>query len=248
MGDYDLYQKWHPYDSCARIPLVIRYPKKVVGGSIVDDFVDLNDILPTVLDVTKLEYPNDISLPGESLFSESPAKDRTVQYLEYSFDNRRWISLRNKTHKYNYFYGGGFEQLFDMQDDPHETTNLLAGEAAPEITAIRVGLKTKLLQYEKIWGLEGYTNDNGFKKGQPYTPHPQRNEAFPRFPARITDGVEKARMNDFFDEVLQAVAKEPVVKLRELDIAAWQEKGGFSDEAIKKFLEEDNLRKNTSPF
>jgi hypothetical protein len=239
LGDYGLYQKWHPYDSCARVPFIVRYPKKVAAGSTVDEFVDLNDILPTVLDVAELKYPGDISLPGESLFCKQPGKDRTCQYLEYSFDNRRWISMRNKTHKYNYYYGGGFEQLFDMQNDPYETTNLLAGEITPEVGAIRAKLKAKLLEYEQTWGLEGYTTGDDLKKGEPYIPHPQRNEAFPRFPAQIMDKAEKAQMNDLFDEVLQAVAKEPVVKLHELDLAAWQEKGGFSDETIKQLLERD---------
>ncbi len=243
LGDYDLYQKWHPYDSCSRVPFIIRYPKKLAAGSSVEEFVDLNDILPTVLDVAQLEYPDDISLPGESLFNEHPIKDRNWQYMEYSYDNRRWISICNHTHKYNYYYGGGFEQLFDMQNDPHETTNLLAGEIMPEVGAIRVELKAKLLEYEQAWGLEGYTTSDDFKKGEPYTPHPQRNEAFPRFPAQIMDDGERAQINDLFDEVLQAVTKEPVVKLHELDIAAWQENGGFSDEAIERLLEREYLLK-----
>jgi arylsulfatase A-like enzyme len=236
LGDYGLYQKWHPYDSTARIPFVVRYPHKVAAGSMVDVFVDLNDILPTILDVAELEYEGDITLPGESLFSESKTRDRAWQYLEYSYDSRRWVSIRNDAYKFNYYYGGGFEQLFDMQNDPYETTNLLASPVPPAVAAVKAGLKSTLLSYERRWGLAGYTTDDDFKLGEPYVPHLQRNEAFPRFPAQIMDRVEKAEMNDLFDEVLQAVAREPVVKLHELDIAAWQTRGGFSDEAIEKLL------------
>jgi arylsulfatase A-like enzyme len=236
LGDYGLYQKWHPYDCTARIPFVVRYPKKVKPGSVVDAFVDLNDILPTVLEVAGLEYAGDMTLPGESLFSESKTKDRAWQYLEYAYDNRRWISIRNDAYKYNYYYGGGFEQLFDMLSDPYETTNLLAGEIAPKLAAIKAELKATLLAYEKRWGLENYTSDDDFKVGEPYLPHLQRNEAFPRFPAQMMDEMEKAQLNDLFAEIRQAIAKEPVVKLRELDLAAWQKAGGFSDEAIEKLL------------
>ena len=56
------------------------------------------------------------------------------------------------------------------------------------------------------------------------------------------DGDEKAGMNELFDEVLEAVAAEPVVRLRELDIAAWQAKGGFSDEQIEQLLAADDLK------
>jgi len=245
LGDYGLYQKWHPYDSCARIPLIMRYPAKVTAGTVYDDFVDLNDVLPTVLDVAELDYPGTIPLPGESLLGDPKTKDRDWQYVEYSYDNRRWISVRNEAYKYNFFYGGGFEQLFDMRNDPHETTNLLAGQVTSEIAAIRHELKSRLLQYEKKQGLEGYTNEDDFKRGAPFTPHPQRNKAFPRFPGNIMDGAVKAGMNDLFDEILAAVAKEPMVKLRELDIAAWQRAGGFSDDAIKELLERDDLRHRT---
>ena len=68
LGDHGLYQKWLPYDAAARIPFIVRYPKKVDPGSIRNEFVDLNDILPTVLDVAELDYPGDAQLPGESLF------------------------------------------------------------------------------------------------------------------------------------------------------------------------------------
>jgi hypothetical protein len=49
-------------------------------------------------------------------------------------------------------------------------------------------------------------------------------------------------MNDFLDEVTMAVAREPVVKLRDLDVAAWQAKGGFSEKEIRQLLEADDRR------
>jgi hypothetical protein len=103
-------------------------------------------------------------------------------------------------------------------------------------------MREKLLSYEKTYGLEGYTTANDFKEGEPYFPHPQRNEAFPRFPAKLTDPAEMAAINDYLAEVTQAVAKEPIVRLGELDIRAWQKRGGFSDEAINSLLESDDRR------
>ena len=81
-----------------------------------------------------------------------------------------------------------------------------------------------------------------FLSGPPYEPHPQRNEAFPKFPVQIMDPAERAQMNSVFEEVLQAVANEPVVRLRELDIAAWQAKGDFSDEQIEQLLQADDRK------
>ncbi len=239
LGDYGLYQKWNPYDSCARIPFIVRYPQKLAPGSVCDSFVDLNDILPTVLDLVELDYPADYPLPGESLFAETPTKDREWQYVEYAEGNRRWISIRNKTHKYNYYYGGGFEQLFDMAADPHETTNLLYDQYPPEIEQIRVELRAKLLEYEREWGLAGYVDANDLKVGEPYQPHPQRNEAYPRFPQKIMDPAERAEMTDFIDEIAAVVHDEPLVQLSDLDVAAWQENLGISDADVTRLLEMD---------
>jgi arylsulfatase len=244
LGDYGLYQKWLPYDSCARIPFIIRYPKNAAPGSIVDDFVDLNDILPTVLDVAGLEYPAEYPLPGESVFATPAKKDRQWQYMEYSEGNRRWISIRDRHYKYNYYYGGGFEQLFDLRQDSTETTNLLHGQADSNAERIKSRLKQKLLGYERKYGLVGYTNPNDFKKAAPYEPHPQRNEAFQRFLLKITDEAERRQMNTLVDEIVTAVAKEPVVRLRELDVLAWQQNMGISDQELDRMLETDDLRAN----
>lgn len=240
LGDYGLYQKWNPYDSCARIPFIIRYPEKIAPGSRFDDFVDLNDILPTMLDIAGLEYPADNPLPGESLFSDNPQKNRSWQYLEYSQNNRRWISIRNRTHKYNYYYGGGFEQLFDMAKDPFEATNLLHDYVTDEVEATRNMMRSKLLEYEREWGLEGYVGENDFKIGEPYQPHPQRNEAFPRFPLKLTSETEKAQMNNFIDEIAAAVADEPLVCFKDLDITAWQKNLQISNEDVKRLLDMDD--------
>ena len=239
LGDHGLFQKWSPYDSCARVPFIVRYPKKLAPGSRVDEFVDLNDILPTVLDLTGFEYPADYPLPGESLFEKTGTKDRDWQYVEYAAGNRRWISIRNKSYKYNYYYGGGLEQLFDMQADPHETKNLLEVENTSAVEQVRQSMRAKLLEYERELGLKGYVGENDFKVGEPYSPHPQRNEAFPRFPLKSMNEAERSQMNGFIDEIAAVVSDEPIVQLADLDITAWQKNLGISPEDVARLLELD---------
>ena len=74
--------------------------------------MDLNDILPTVLDIAGVDYPKPELLQGESVFINNGWKDRTIQYVEHSHGKLRWISLRNRQYKYTYYYGGGHEELF----------------------------------------------------------------------------------------------------------------------------------------
>ncbi|MCD6123449.1 MAG: sulfatase-like hydrolase/transferase [Spirochaetales bacterium] len=243
LGDYGTYQKWLPYDSCARVPFIVRFPDKFKPEVGPDEFVDWNDILPTILDAAGIEYPAHYPLSGESLLRKEENRDRNIHYMEYSAGSRRWISLRDKRYKYNYYYGGGREELFDLKDDPLESENLLETRADNEIKEIKNNLKVQLIEYEKKWGLEGYIVGGDFVKLESYKPRPSRNKAFPIFPDMIMDEKEKAEMNKFFDEVLMAIEKEPVVKLKELDLHAWQKNGHFTDEQIRNLLEAEKKMK-----
>jgi arylsulfatase A-like enzyme len=81
LGDYGTYQKWLPYDSCAKIPFIVHFPAKMAGGKVNDEFVDLNDLLLTILDAAGIQYPGEHELPGESLLTREGRKTRTHQYF-----------------------------------------------------------------------------------------------------------------------------------------------------------------------
>jgi hypothetical protein len=64
-----------------------------------------------------------------------------------------------------------------------------------------------------------------------------RNGQFPEFPGNIIDKDELASMNDFGDEVIQAVKEEPLIKLHQLDLGDW-EKNGAPIKTIEKIKRE----------
>ena len=236
LGDYDTYNKCLPYDASARIPMILRYPKKLKAGVRDSRFADLNDLLPTFLHVSGATYPADYELPGETLLVESGVKDRTVQYIEYQRESKRWCSLRDARYKYNYYYGGP-DELFDLHDDPTETTNLLADSPNEDAIRAREKLRERLLQYEARYGLKGYVVNGDFKQFPPYVPKVGKYERnFPIFPKWLSHE-ESAKMNRYEDEILQAIQKEPTVKLREnnteLIMRGWE---GFSDKRLEALL------------
>jgi uncharacterized sulfatase len=55
------------YDAGTRMPLAIRWPARVKGGRVVDDFVSHTDLAPTFLEVAGLKPPPDAT--GRSLLS-----------------------------------------------------------------------------------------------------------------------------------------------------------------------------------
>lgn len=237
LGDYGTYQKWLPYDSCARVSFILRLPAKFKAAVGPREFVDWNDILPTILDATGIEYPADYPLPGKSLLRKEGRRDRSMQYMEYSAGNKRWISLRNDRFKYNNYYGGGREELFDLQDDPLESENLLETTDDREMSKTKDDLRRRLGAYEAQWGLEGYVEEGDFARFENYEERPYRNKAFPLFPGMLMDKSEQSEMNRFLDEILWAIEKEPVVSLRELDSAAWQRNGSFTDQQVTALLD-----------
>lgn len=239
LGDYGTYQKWLPYDACSKIPLILHYPDKIKAGEVVDDFADLNDILPTILDVAGLKYPGKHALPGESLISETPGKDRKHQYVEYSEGNRRWISLRDHRFKYNYYFGGPREELFDLRNDPGECRNLMADTLTTEAAAAYKHLKRELVKTEEQWGIEGTVEGDDFIRLEPFVPKPYRNHAFPLFPSKLTNDKELEKMNSHFDEVLAVTAGEPLVNFEDLDLEAWQKNGNYTDREIGDLLKRE---------
>jgi arylsulfatase A-like enzyme len=232
LGDHGSHQKAQPYDSCARIPLVVRYPDRLAPGSVNDAFCDLNDILPTALDVAGVAHPAPAALPGGSLFGDS--KDRSTQYLSLGAQGRRFATLRDRRYKYTYYYGITDHELFDMANDPDETTNLLVTRGDdPEIQAVRDGLHALVVDHELRWGIEGETVDEHGELCRSETPdhgppgHAVQSRAsqFPLFPEVLADPAERAALTPFAEEAAAAVADEPLSALQRFDLSSWREHG-----------------------
>lgn len=231
LSDLGCYQKFLPFDGSSKIPLIVRFPKHTQAGQRREEFVDLNDFLPTMLDVAGVEYPAGYELPGESLFAPEPKKDRTYQYVEYSRGSRRWVSVRDKKYKYVYYYGGGHEELFDMTVPNGEAYNLLEHEKGKR-EKVRLVLREKLVQMEEKWGLPGYVKDGTFIVLPEYLPDPHRNSAFPVFPKTIWSG----GTFDFYSELENAVVKQGI-DISQLDLEAFAKHVNAPELGKKAFME-----------
>jgi len=242
LGDHNCLEKGLPYDSCTRIPLILSYPGIIPPGGTDDDFADLNDLFPTILDAAgiHISYKN-TAFPGESLLKpqDDRRKDRTCQYVEYSAGTRRWISLRTGTSKYNYYYNGGREELFDLEEDPAESRNILYGNNSESVEVLRRELRARLRQYEQEWGPEGCLQDEEFISLAEVPALPKKVHRFPVFQKKIMDKEERNRMNNLNDELLQALEKTPRVPLENLNLEHWQKEGGLTDKQVRDLLERE---------
>ncbi|MEK6645489.1 MAG: sulfatase-like hydrolase/transferase [Candidatus Firestonebacteria bacterium] len=165
LGDLGLRTKQLPYDTSVRIPFIVRYPGFIKKNTICKDFVDLNDILPTVLDTANIDIEQIAKqysikeFPGESLLGPSKKRDRNVEYAEWGEGRDRWIMMRDKKWKYIYWFQGAIEELYNLEDDPNELKDLLKSDDKKN-SSILLRLRNLALSYESKWGLKG-TIKNG---------------------------------------------------------------------------------------
>jgi arylsulfatase A-like enzyme len=234
LGDLDTYQKFLPYDASCRIPMLLRWPGHIAPGSRRTDFADLNDILPTLLDAAGTPHPGGLELPGESLLAKAPKKDRSVQYVEHQRDSKRWCCLIGARYKFIHAYGDR-DQLFDLREDPEERNDLLWGTPGTEILRIQEELNGRLLEYESRWGLPGCVAEGKFAELPPYEIQNYRECCFPS--CMVQEPGAPAR-TPLAEEILQAIAKEPTVRLEKLHIRELLTScGEMTDQEVDDLLE-----------
>ncbi|MDE0132953.1 MAG: sulfatase-like hydrolase/transferase, partial [bacterium] len=113
------------YEASARVPLIVAGPG-LQQGVISDELVSLIDLFPTLMDIAGLDHPE--GLDGVSLLplcrGETSNRPNYV-FSEYhsNFSNTGIAMWRQGPWKY-IRYAGYDPQLFNLDDDPEEMTNL----------------------------------------------------------------------------------------------------------------------------
>lgn len=239
LGDMDTFQKFLPYDGSSRVPFIIRYPEKIKPGTTVDALINLNDIMPTLLDLAHVEYPASFELAGKSVFDLSEREETFIEHGRYA---RRWVSVVTPSHKYAYYYGGGREELFDLIRDPKEQVNLIEADASSN-EDIRTSLRTKCIAWECRFGLEDHIENHEFKRFE--TPELRQFGGTGEliFPKRIMDPIEKSKIQPLREQIVNVVKDEPVVRLKDIDFSYMLKTHQLTEEDIAWIIEQDNLNK-----
>ncbi len=123
-----------PYEETIRVPMLIRYPKLIKGGTKIDDFALSIDIAPTMLDLGEAKIGDHIN--GKSLvplFKEKNPnwrKSFLVEYVSYE-KPMPWLigtsykAIRSGNYKYiHWIHHPEQNELYDLAKDPEELHNL----------------------------------------------------------------------------------------------------------------------------
>ncbi|MBB6463518.1 sulfatase-like hydrolase/transferase [Flammeovirga kamogawensis] len=146
LGELAHENKGTPYESSAKIPFVIRYPKMIKAGTVVNNAVNTTDWMDTFLAMIDVDnkYFNSMSTQGRDfsklLKGENESTFEDITFVRFQF----WVAA--VTNRYKLVYDKSLTKpwFFDLEKDPTETTNLFDH---PEYKGIISELSTKLLAY-----------------------------------------------------------------------------------------------------
>ncbi|MCM8532036.1 MAG: sulfatase-like hydrolase/transferase [Lentisphaeraceae bacterium] len=155
-GQHGFKLKVAPYDANIKAPLIISYPKKMVQNKVVSSHVSGADITPTLFDAADIRAP--WRMDGHSLMPL--LEDQTSEWnhpilmtytmFYYGEDTKRvptdpaklyhksgvpwWSSLTKGRYKYiQTLVEGEIPELYDLQNDPEELTNLALDNSYKDI-------------------------------------------------------------------------------------------------------------------
>ena len=130
LGEHGLAGKWFPHEESIRVPLIVydpRTPQKRRGIT-VEQFALNVDIAPTILQLAGVSIPQ--QMQGQSLvplLKGQKPRWRSEFFYEHLFQHPKIPkseAFRTQRYKYARYIDFGYEELYDLKSDPHETTNL----------------------------------------------------------------------------------------------------------------------------
>jgi len=124
LAHHQMVRKSSSYDEASKVPLLVSLPGRIPANRTdTTHLVTGMDIMPTLCGYAGIAPPNNMrGMSLRPLFEEESAPWRRCTFTEIPANIGRLI--RTPRYKYVTYKDDPVDQLFDMQNDPGETTNL----------------------------------------------------------------------------------------------------------------------------
>jgi arylsulfatase A-like enzyme len=141
-GEHRRLNKGVPYEGSAKIPFIMYYPKKIKGGTEVNQVLTCVDFLPTVLSLMDFETAGqEQGRDASALFTgNAPSDWKDIGFMRGTHD---WLCVVTQNHKIVYSQKD-VPWLFDLKKDPDELTNFFR---EPQYSDIVKNLTAELIAY-----------------------------------------------------------------------------------------------------
>ena len=126
-GSHKLIAKTTFYEESSKIPVIIKYPKIIKPKTVNENaLISTIDIMPSLLDLAGLSIPDDLdgrSFKNEILYPNNKESTFNAVYSQNQYG--RMVRFDNFKYVRSIVYGKRYEILFDIQNDPLESKNLI---------------------------------------------------------------------------------------------------------------------------
>ncbi|MFM7321312.1 MAG: sulfatase [Armatimonadota bacterium] len=141
LGEHGWYDKRWIFEESLRMPLAIRWPRRIRPGSRPSELVQNIDYAPTFLEAAGVRVPD--RMQGSSLIplldGKHPPNWREEIYYRYTGEQTHSVpahdGIRTKRHKLVRFPKTGEWNLFDLESDPNELRSIHADPKAAGLLA-----------------------------------------------------------------------------------------------------------------
>ncbi len=156
LGEHGWFDKRFMYEESFRTPLLVRYPREISAGTVIDKLVQNLDFAPTLLDYADVEIPDDmqgVSLRGLMANDTTQWRDAVYYtYYEYPAEHmvKRHYGIATERYKLIHFYYDIDEwELYDLDVDPSEMNSVYDD---PEYANVRKMLHERLEELREYYG------------------------------------------------------------------------------------------------
>lgn len=123
LGEKFMWGKVMLFETCDRVPLILRVPGQTTPASTSEGLVELVDLFPTLAELCDVTPPSE--LQGQSLVPMLRDPATSGKEFAYTVVTRgKPLGKAIRTQRYRYTLWPTGEELYDLVDDPREEANL----------------------------------------------------------------------------------------------------------------------------
>jgi choline-sulfatase len=123
LGEHGIWEKSRFYEGSVRVPLIIRWPNRFAGGTVVKQNVNLIDLFATLCELADIPCPDDLDSRSLVALMEGDHSDWDNETISHFFPDH--LMIKRDDLKYQSYGPDRPEILFDLNRDPKETKNLI---------------------------------------------------------------------------------------------------------------------------